>query len=130
MEEPLRAWDDGMREAWIQGVQSLATALGWGTLVALLVLVPLILVFSRMIHWRRFWCALSGRDVQVEFEEAGVPGLSWASVVRSCSAFDPPTAITCDRRCVDARFRRRCGSAPRAGMRIGRHPSPSATAKA
>ncbi|HUF35573.1 MAG TPA: hypothetical protein VMN37_06460 [Gemmatimonadales bacterium] len=127
MEGLMGAWDDQMREAWIQGVQSLADAFGWATLIALIILVPLVVIFARMIHRRRFWCGLSERDVEVEFEESGFPGFSWASVVRSCSAFDPPTAVTCERRCVDAGFRRRCAPALSARMKIGRHASPSGT---
>lgn len=55
---------------------------------------------------RRFWCGWSGRDVEVAFVERGFPGIPWAVAVRSCSAFDPPTAIECRRQCVDAAFRR------------------------
>ena len=55
---------------------------------------------------RRFWCAWSRRDVEVEFVERGLPGLPWAVSVQGCSAFDPPTAVECQRRCVDPAFRR------------------------
>jgi nucleotide-binding universal stress UspA family protein len=54
---------------------------------------------------RHFWCGLSGRDVEVEFVERGLPGIRWDRTVRSCTAFDPPTAVECHRRCVDAGFR-------------------------
>jgi nucleotide-binding universal stress UspA family protein len=61
---------------------------------------------GRRIVRRRFWCAWGGRDVEVEFVERGLPALPWATAVRSCSAFDPPTAIECRRQCVDVAFRR------------------------
>jgi hypothetical protein len=105
MDVPLEAWDGGLREAWIQGVQALANAFGWSMLIAVVILVPVVVLFGRAIHRRRFWCHLSQRDVTVEFEECGTPAFSWAGVVRSCSAFDPPTAITCDQRCGDPGFR-------------------------
>jgi hypothetical protein len=53
-----------------------------------------------------FWCALVGREVEVEFEVRGIPGLREPSTVRSCSAFEPQTAVVCGRRCLDAGFRR------------------------
>src|SRR5262245_41737058 len=104
MEMAWEGWNDPVREAWAQGVQALADAVGTTMLIALLILVPLVVVFSRMIHRRRFWCSAVSRDVDVEFEECGFPRLAWGSVVRSCSAFDPPTAVSCARHCVDARF--------------------------
>lgn len=55
---------------------------------------------------RRFWCAVSRREVEVEFEERGFPGFRGAVAVKSCSAFDPPVAVSCQRRCLDATFRR------------------------
>ncbi len=60
-----------------------------------------------MKTWRvKFWCALAEREVEVEFETRGVPGLRQPCGVRSCSVFDPPTGIQCHRRCLDAQFRR------------------------
>lgn len=58
------------------------------------------------VRRRRFWCAWSRREVEVEFETRGLPGFRRVVTVRSCSAFDPPTAIECRRRCLDAAFRR------------------------
>ncbi len=55
---------------------------------------------------RRFWCRQAGRNVDVTFSTHGVPGLRVIDGVRSCSAFFPRTAVACDRRCVDAEFRR------------------------
>ncbi len=52
------------------------------------------------------WCALARCDVDVEFELRGIPGLRGPRAVRTCSAYEPPTAIVCGRRCLDADFRR------------------------
>ena len=61
-----------------------------------------------MTTWHAaFWCALAGRDVEVEFERRGFPGLSDPFAVRSCSTFEPQTAVSCGRRCLDSDFRRR-----------------------
>ena len=55
---------------------------------------------------RRFWCARSDRAVEVELIERGVPPFETAVAVTACSVFDPPTAIECQRRCLDPAFRR------------------------
>jgi nucleotide-binding universal stress UspA family protein len=60
---------------------------------------------GRLVH-RRFWCAWSRRDVEVDLIERGLPGLPWAVSVHGCSAFEPRTAIECQRRCIDAGYRR------------------------
>lgn len=83
----------------------------WATLALLVLLVPVFGVFSHMIRRRRFWCAQAKREVEVLVEERGLPGFAHAASVTSCSVFDPPTALTCDRRCVSAEFRRRWPSA-------------------
>jgi hypothetical protein len=54
----------------------------------------------------RFWCGWSGREVEVEFLTRGVPGFRSPVAVRRCSAFEPPEAIECPRRCLDATYRR------------------------
>ena len=98
------AWPvNEVREAWVQGA---ADVFSWGLILALLFLVPLLVVFSSAIRRRRFYCAQNGREVEVEFEERGVPGLRCAVSVRSCSVFDPPTAVDCRRRCLNSDFRR------------------------
>jgi len=53
-----------------------------------------------------FWCALAERDVEVEFVTEGIPVLRTPNGVKSCSAFDPQTAVACHRRCLDPAFRR------------------------
>ena len=55
---------------------------------------------------RRFWCAWSQREVEVELEKRGLPGIRWMAAVMRCSAFDRPTAIQCRRLCLDSAFRR------------------------
>ncbi|MBI4635771.1 MAG: hypothetical protein HY727_05425 [Candidatus Rokubacteria bacterium] len=55
---------------------------------------------------RHFWCALAQREVEVELERAGLAGFWDTVAVRSCTAFDPPSAVACARRCLDASFRR------------------------
>ena len=64
-----------------------------------------------MVRRRHFWCALSEREVEVEFEEHGFPGFRSAAV-RSCSAFEPAAAVVCDRRCEDPVYRRQWEPVP------------------
>ena len=98
-------WSDGAVAAatWTQAITD---ALGWGMLAALLFLAPLVVLFCRVIRRRRFWCAHNRREVEVEFVERGLPGFRHAVSVRSCSVFDPPTAVECRRGCLDADVRR------------------------
>lgn len=91
-------------EAAMISVRNLCDALGWGMLAALLLVVPLIVLCARGVRRRRFWCSEVRRVVEVEFVDQGVPGLQ-SPHVWSCSAFDPPTAVTCRRECVDPEFR-------------------------
>ena len=55
---------------------------------------------------RRFWCGRAGREVEVVFSIHGVPGLRMIDRALGCTAFHPCTAVACDQRCVDAKFRR------------------------
>lgn len=75
-------------------------------LVVLVALVPILIFLPGGVRRHRFWCALQGREVEVEFEEHGPPGLRQAVGVKRCSAFDPPTAVACERRCLDDGVRR------------------------
>lgn len=52
---------------------------------------------------RAFWCPLVGRELEVDF--ARRQWLGESSAVIRCSAFDPPEAVSCTRRCVRARYR-------------------------
>lgn len=76
-------------------------------LIATLLIVPLLVFVPRKLRRRHFWCVARRRDVEVEFEERGLPGFRLAVDVKSCSAFDPPTAVACRHRCLDVTFRRR-----------------------
>jgi len=62
--------------------------------------------FLSVVRRRHFWCALERREVEVEFEERGLPGFRRQLAVRSCSVFDPPTAVACGRRCLESAYRR------------------------
>ncbi len=97
---------ESVSAAWAAWTQGMADALGWALLISLLFLVPLVVLFSGAVRRHRFWCALRGRQVEVVLEERGLPGFRHAVGVRSCSVFDPPTAVTCRRRCLDADCRR------------------------
>ena len=110
MEWPIEWSTPGVSDALIQSVTN---ALGWAMLVAFVILLPLAVLFSATTRRRRFWCAQSRRDVEVEFELAGIPGFRWPAAVRRCSVFDPPTAVRCRRLCLDSSYRCRWeGSAP------------------
>lgn len=54
---------------------------------------------------QRVWCPLIGREVQVEFEVRGIPPFRSTVAVRTCTAFDPPGAVACHRRCTDRIYR-------------------------
>ncbi len=115
MDWPAEWSSPGLSDALILGVTN---ALGWAMLVAFAVLLPLALLLSPTIRRRRFWCAQSRRDVEVEFDLGGLPGFRRPVAVRSCSVFDPPTAVRCRRFCLATAFRRRWGgsaSLPLAG---------------
>lgn len=88
-------------------VRDITDGLSWALLGALLLLFPLVVLFYRATRRRHFWCAHSRREAEVEFEERGLPGFRWMAAVKSCTVFDPPTAVGCSRRCLEAEFRRR-----------------------
>lgn len=82
-------------------LETLEPPLDGGLLVVWLALAVVALVAALMWSRRRvvrhsFWCATAGRDVDVRLRGGSV---------RSCSAFEDPTAITCARRCRDRSFR-------------------------
>lgn len=98
--------DWAMSYGWAEPVgagQVSWAVVGWGFLtwglVAALALLLATLAASRLAR-RRIWCAQAGCEVDVEFEEHGVPGLRRFIAVRRCSAFTPPTAVTCRRSCL------------------------------
>jgi hypothetical protein len=108
----LEAWDAGVREAWIAGLQSLADAVGGAMLVAMIVLVPMAVLLTPRMQRRRMVCPLKGRPMLVQMEACGVPGLLWSATVRSCSAFVPPTAVGCDSACLRGCAGNRPGARP------------------
>ena len=92
-------WEGGSEEAL---AQLTADLLAFSAIVvAVLLLFSLGLTLSQPARRRHFYCAASGREVEVEFEERGLPGLRRAVAVRACSAFDPPQSVRCQRRCLD-----------------------------
>src|SRR5262245_34094494 len=69
----------------IQWTQGIVDALSWGVLLALLLLLPLIVLFSRAIRRRRLWCAEKSREVEVVLDERGLPGFRCAIAVQQCT---------------------------------------------
>jgi hypothetical protein len=94
---PTVGWD--VQEGWVEGAaNALAWGIfGWGAVVATVVLLAMLGITTRR---RRFWCRGAQREVEVEFQESGVPGFARVRVL-SCSVFDPPTAVSCRRDCID-----------------------------
>ena len=107
MEWPIEWSTPGVSDAVIRSVTN---ALGWAMLVAFVILLPLAVLFSATMRRRRFWCAQSRRDVEVEFDLGGIPGFRRPAAVRRCSVFDPSTALRCRRLCLDSSYRRRWAS--------------------
>lgn len=68
---------------------------------------------------RRFWCAEAGREVEVLFEERGLPGMRCSAAVKSCPVFEPGTAIACRRHCLSSKFRRQWEFALPVRMKAG-----------
>ena len=63
---------------------------------------------------RRFWCVAARRPVDVDFEEGGLPWRRRPLKVVSCSAFDPPTEVTCKCTCLECTGRLPLDEAPKA----------------
>jgi hypothetical protein len=104
MDWPLEVGGWDVQQAWVQSAaHDLAWGIfGWGVGVAILLLVA---SWAIQIRRRGFWCAQAQREVEVEFEERGLPGFRRPTAVLSCSVFDPPTAVHCRRRCLDGDMR-------------------------
>jgi len=86
-------------------VYGVVTGLVSGLLAVLLLLLPLAIPRLIIRRRRHLWCATAGAQAEVEFEERGLPGFRIATTVLSCSCFDPPEAVACQRRCLDPSFR-------------------------
>ena len=92
------AWD--VQDMWVREAADAVfwIMVGWGVVVAaVLLLATLVVAVGR----RRFWCDQARREVVVDFRENGFPGFRRRVAVLRCSAFQPPTAITCCRSCLD-----------------------------
>ena len=106
-------WD--VEAVWVEGtVNAMAWAIfGWGLLVATVLLLSMLGMRTRR---RRFWCAGAHRDVEVEFEERGIPGFRKVVAVLTCTAFDAPSDVSCNRRCLDPDHRLKGPIADPAGL--------------
>ena len=85
--------------------QGETNAYGWVLVIfALAVVVVALVGLSREVSSarRRFWCASAAREVEVSFLEEG---FRRPVVVLGCSMFTPPTAMTCQRGCLDQESR-------------------------
>jgi hypothetical protein len=69
-------------------------------IAALALLVLLLALSVRKVH-RKIWCPIRGTEVQLSLLETAPEGRPIE--VTACSAFTPPTAITCDQRCLGRR---------------------------
>jgi hypothetical protein len=99
------AWgSEAIQEAALQGVAELLAYVA--IVVAVLLFLSLGLLITQTARRRQFHCARSGLDVEVEFEERGLPGMRRTARVFSCSAFEPPEDVRCNRRCLDEDVRR------------------------
>lgn len=77
----------------------------WIAAIAVLLLLGALSV--RKVH-RKIWCPIRGTEMQLSLLETAPEGRSLD--VTACSAFMPPTAITCDRRCLGLRHLLRAGA--------------------
>ena len=99
----LSEWEPGS----YMGIEQIDPAADAGRITALLVMAiaavaVAVLWYRQRLFRHAFWCATSGCDVEVCVR---------LGHVLSCSAFEDPSAIACDRRCVDRSFRTRWPSA-------------------
>jgi hypothetical protein len=69
-------------------------------IVAIALLVLFLALSMRTVH-RKIWCPIRGTEVQLSLLETAPEGRPLD--VTASSAFMPPTAITCDRRCLGLR---------------------------
>jgi hypothetical protein len=62
-------------------------------------------LFGTVFRRRGFRCPVMRREVEVEFLERWRLGVRCSTTPTRCSAFEAPTALACQRRCVDRSFR-------------------------
>jgi len=98
-------WPMGYDGADIQAsAESAASTYWWpllGWAAGALILLSLVVLVTSFPVRRRFWCEQAGREVEVEFEEDGPPGLRRFIAVVSCTAFEPSKHVRCHRACLD-----------------------------
>jgi hypothetical protein len=99
----MEAMEGRMEEVEGLIVHGVATGLALSLVGVLLFLLPLAIPRLIVRSRRQFWCATA--EERVEVAERGLPGFRRAIAVLSCSCFDLPSAIGCQRRCLDATFR-------------------------
>jgi hypothetical protein len=93
---------------WEALMRALTVVLAWTAWLGVMAIAlgSVMEASRRAVRPRRFWCPSAGRDVEVLFEEAGIPGCRQALRVMACSAFEPASTIACRRGCRDATRRR------------------------
>jgi hypothetical protein len=99
-------WDQGVTawfKLWLHGVGGFVLSAFAAGLLAFGAFIALTAWGGSAISRRRFWCSLTGREVEVEFSVRGI--FRSLSGVHSCSAFDGGAAVGCRRRCLDPTFR-------------------------
>ena len=98
-------WQMGYEGAEIQAWAESAASIYWWPLFAWVAGAVIVLFFAVLVTGfpvrRRFWCEQAGREVEVQLEEAGPPGLRRFIAVVSCTAFESPTHVRCHRTCLD-----------------------------
>jgi hypothetical protein len=104
-------WDAQAR-AWVEATSEACggVLLAWAIVVSAVLL--LLTLLSVPAARRRFWCAGVRRTVEVVFEEFGLPGHRLPVAVVSCTAFDPPTDVRCQRACLSCAGRAPLGGTP------------------
>lgn len=121
MDFPVEVMDSQLAWEWQQLMWALWTGLAWAAVLGVLAVVfgTLASTSARALRPRRFWCPSIGRDVQVLFEEWGPPGFRQVLRVAECSVFEPASAITCRRACLDRTCRRSSDQLGLPGVRAG-----------
>jgi len=113
MDWPMGPGGGELHQAW---TQSAADSLGWGILAWAMVVTGVVLLMvvmvPRVLRRRRFWCAEAEREVEVEFVEEGLMGFRRPVAVRTCSVFEPATAVQCRRRYLNRDVRVRLPMIP------------------
>ena len=93
----LSEWDPGSS----MGIEQTDPGVDSGRLTAWLILALAAVIIGALWHRQRisrhsFWCATGRREVEVRVR---------LGRVLTCSAFENPSAVACDRRCADRSFR-------------------------